>query len=475
MAADLHDRHKHQDNWTGRLGFLLATIGSAVGIGSIWKFPYEAGSNGGGAFVLFYLAGLVLVVVPLMLAEFAIGRAGGGDCGTSIARVCDMAGLQPVRPAPGSRSGRRWAMVGTLGVITGFLILSFYAVIGGWTFGYALETMLQGLPGTAPQAVQQRYDDFLASPGRMLMFHAVFMAATTAIVARGISGGIEAASRVLMPLLLALMLGLAAYSVIEGDAMAALRFLFVPDPAHFTARTALDALGLGFFSIGVGQGLMITYAAFAGERVNLRQIALWSVLADTVISFLAGIAVFPLVFAFNLDPASGPGLVFVTLPLAFARMPFGTLAAIAFFLLLFVAALASAISLLELVVAMLRRRTGWSQVRASLITAAACYIAGMATVFSFNLWAHWHPLQGLAWAGALSGGTYFDLLDYLTSNILLPLGGLGTVIFAGWVMPARVLVDQLHLSAAGAAAMQVLLRWVAPLAMLALALASVTG
>lgn len=467
MAADTADTSGRQDHWSGRAGFLLATIGSAVGIGSIWKFPYEAGANGGGTFVLFYLAGLVLVVVPLMLAEFAIGRVGQADCASSLARVAAMA----ARPHAGD-SGRRWALIGMLGVLTGFLILSFYAVIGGWTLGYALETVLMGLPGSEAAAVQQRYEQFLASPGRMLIFHAVFMAATVAIVARGIAGGIETASKVLMPLLLALMLGLAAYSMIEGDAVAALRFLFVPDPAFFTARTALDALGLGFFSIGVGQGLMITYAAFAGPRVKLREIAFWSVLADTGISLLAGMAVFPLVFAFQLDPASGPGLVFVTLPLAFARMPFGTLAAAAFFLLLFVAALGSAISLLELVVALVRRRTGWSQLQASLVAGGSCFVAGVATVFSFNLWSDWYPLAGQAWAGALAAGTFFDVLDHVTSNLLLTLTGLGMVLFAGWVMPVAVLAEQLEMSERAARQMVMLLRWVAPMGIAGVVLGS---
>lgn len=449
-----------QDHWSGRLGFLLATIGSAVGIGSIWKFPYEAGANGGGAFVLLYLLGLALIVVPLLLAEFAIGRAGRSDCGESLSAVT---------------GGRRWAWVGALGALTGFLILSYYAVIGGWTLAYAVDTALQGLPGDDPRAVQARYDDFLDSPWRMLAFHAMFMGATMAIVARGVGTGIETACKVLMPVLFTLMLGLAAYSIVEGDVGAALRFLFLPSLEHVTARTALDALGLGFFSIGVGQGLMITYAAFAGPEVNLRQVALWSVAADTAISLLAGLAVFPVVFALGLDPASGPGLVFVTLPIAFARMPFGVVAASAFFLLLFVAALASAISLLELVVPMIRRRTGWSQARAAVTIALLCYVAGIATVLSFNLWSGWHPLAGQAWAGAQAQGTFFDLLDYLTSNLLLPAVGLGIAIVAGWVMPRQVLVEQLQLRPSGALVLGLLLRWVVPAGIAAVAVASVWG
>jgi NSS family neurotransmitter:Na+ symporter len=271
--------------WSGRAGFVLATIASAVGLGSIWKFPYEVGENGGAAFVLFYVLGLALAVV------------------------------------------------------TGVLVLSFYSVIGGWTLAYAFDPALP-------------YDTLLAGPGRMAAWPALFLALAALVVARGVGGGIEVASKVLMPLLVLLMLALTAYGVVAGDVGATLRYLFRLDLSGFSALGALEALGLGFFSIGVGFGLMITYAAYAGARIDLRQVALWSVGADTAISLAAGFAVFPLVFANGLDPASGPGLVFVTLPLAFARMPFGDVAAVAFFALLFVAALASAISLLELAVAL---------------------------------------------------------------------------------------------------------------------------
>lgn len=449
------------DHWSGRLGFLLATIGSAVGIGSIWKFPYEVGSNDGGAFVLCYVAGLVLIVVPLMFAEFAIGRRGGGDPGASLRAV-----------ARAGNSSGHWSLVGLMGVGTGFLILSFYAVIGGWTLGYAIETAANGLAGANPQTVKARYDLFLASPGRMTLYHAIFMAATAVIVARGVAHGIETASKILMPVLGVLMLALAGYSIVEGDFTATLRYLFVPDLAHLTARTALDALGLGFFSIGVGLGLMITYAAHAGIEVDLKQIAIWSVVADTAISFLAGFAVFPVVFAHGLDPASGPGLVFVTLPLAFAQMPFGALAASAFFLRLFVAALASAISMLELVVAMLVRRFEWSQSQATAIAAGVCFVAGIATVLSFNLWSGWHPLEGITAKPSLASATLFDLLDYLTSNVLLPAGGFGLAVFAGWVMPQRLLTEELGLSPAGTQVLRVLLRYVAPAGIAAVALGS---
>jgi NSS family neurotransmitter:Na+ symporter len=411
--------------WSGRAGFILAAIGSAVGLGSIWKFPYEVGANGGAAFVVFYLAGLLVAVVPLMFAEFAIGRRGRGDAAASIAALA---------AAYGARPGWRWA--GALGVLTGLLVLSFYSVIGGWTLAYAIDPA-------------RSYQGLLASPARMIAYHALFLAATVAIVARGVGRGIEATAKVLMPLLVLLMIALASYSAFYGDLAATVRFLFKLDASAFTARAALDALGLGFFSIGVGFGLMITYAAYAGKDIDLRQAAVWSIAADTAISLLAGFAVFPVVFANALDPASGPGLVFVTLPLAFARMPFGALAAAAFFVLLFVAALASAVSMLELAVAPVTRTFGCSRARASLGVAAACFAAGLATVFSFNLWSHWKP-------------TAFETLDHLTSNVLLPISGFAMALFAGWALPKAVLAEELRMTRRGAALLRGLLRWLTP-------------
>ncbi len=445
--------------WSGRTGFVLATIGSAVGIGSIWKFPYEVGANGGSTFVLLYVLGLVLVVVPLMLAEFAIGRRGRADPAGSIAAVAQAAG-----------SSRRWAAAGVLGVLTGYLILSFYSVIGGWTLGYAVETALYGLPGADPRAVAARFDAFLASPWQMLGWHALFMAASAGVVVRGVEKGIETAAKVLMPLLVALMLLLAAWSIAEGDLAATLRFLLEPDLRHLNARTALEALGLGFFSIGVGLGMMITYAAYSGAEISLKQVVVASVAADTVISLLAGLAVFPIVFAHGLDPASGPRLVFVTLPLAFAGMPFGTTAAIAFFALLCVAALASAISLLELVVALLMRQMRWRRATAVAIAASSCFAAGIATVLSFNAWAHWRPLASL---GIASSATFFDVLDQLTSNLMLPLGGLAIALFAGWAAPQRLLAEELRLGPTGARALRFALRYVAPLGIAAATLSAI--
>ena len=421
-----------RDRWSGRVGFILATIASAVGLGSIWKFPYELGANGGGAFLFFYVLGLALVVGPLMLAELVIGRRGRLDAALSMASL-----------AAANGASRRWGAVGGLGVIVSSLILSYYSVIGGWAIAYTVDAAVGGLPAGGAKAIQAQFDSFLHSPSRTLGYHTLFMAIIAAIVARGIAGGIELAVKVLMPVMIVLMIVLGCYSLLVGDTAADLHFLFVPDFAHVSPRTALEALGLGFFSIGIGYATMMTYAAYADRRIDLGQAALWTLIADTAISLVAGLAVFPLVFAHHLDPAGGPGLVFVTLPLAFADMRFGREAAVAFFACLGVAAIASAISLLEMPVAFLSRRFGWSRPWATLIAATACWLAGFATIYSFARWENWRPLAAV---GLFSGATVFDLIDGLSTNALLPTAGLGISLFAGWVLPAQVLMAELGLA-----------------------------
>lgn len=446
--------------WQSRSGFVLATIGSAVGIGSIWKFPYEVGANGGGAFVLAYVVGLVVVVVPLLLAELVIGRRGRADAAASIERVARDAG-----------AGRRWSGLGVLGATTAFLVLSFYAVIGGWAISFALETLWSGLPSGSDE-VTARFDALLASPGRMAAASAAFLAVVGLIVGRGVERGIERSMKVLMPLLVALVAALAVWSLRTGDAAAALRFLFRPDIGELGAAGVLDALGLGFFSIGVGLGIMVTYGSYSDGSVRLRTVALASVAGDTVVSVLAGLAIFPVVFANDLDPAGGAGLAFVSLPMAFDAMPGGRWAALAFFTMLAVAAIGSAVSMLECVVAVVGRRTGWRRSTATVASGAACFVAGLATVLSFNRWADVRPL---GWVARYADATIFDLLDDLTSQLLLPLGGLGFAVLVGWVLPASVLGDGLGVGARELRLLRVALRYVAPVLVVAAAALAVAG
>ncbi len=435
------------DRWRSRAGFICSAMGSAIGLGSIWKFPYEVGANGGGAFMAFYLLGLGLIVFPLLLLEFAVGRQGGSHAIASLAAV-----------AAESRASTRWALVGLAGVVGSIVILSYYSVIGGWALAYVVDTVANGLPSSA-DLTQARLDALLASPLRIAAYHLLFLGLTAVVVARGIANGIERASLYLMPILTVLVILLAAYSIAHGDLGAAVRFLFRLDLDRLSARVALEAIGLGFFSIGVGLAVMITYAAYADPAFDLRHVAIITLVSDTAISIVAGLAVFPVVFAEGLDPASGPGLMYVTLPLAFAHIPFGTAAAAAFFILLSVAALSSAISLLEMPVVVAHRELRWSRPASTAAAAVLCWALGLPSVLSFNLWAEWRPL---AWLPGLASLSVFDALDHLASNVLLPLGGLALALFGGWVMSPPLLVRQLGLSRSGGRVLVVLLRYVVP-------------
>lgn len=445
------------ERWSGHLGFILAAVGGAVGLGSIWKFPYEAGANGGGTFILFYVAGLVLAVLPLMLIEVAIGRRGRAGPAESLAAIAREAGRSP-----------HWRWAGVFGVLTGGLILSFYAVIGGWTLGHAFEVVAGADMPRDPAEARRRFEAHLADPAAMTLHFTIFMAVTATIVSAGVASGIEAACRWMMPALVAVLLALAVFALVAGDGMAALRFLFAVDPQRITARAAVDALGLGFFSIGVGLGFMITYGAYAEPGIDLLRVVRVTMIADTMISLLAGFAVFPIVFAYGLDPASGPGLMFVTLPLAFARMPAGAVVAFAFYALLTTAATTSAISLLELVVAWLMNATRLSRRAATALAAATCWVAGLGTVLSFNRWSGWHPA---AFLPGFERATLFDLIDYATSNVMLPVGGILFAVFGGWVMTRAALAGELGLGARGVGVLRFVLRYVLPVLLPALLLA----
>lgn len=441
--------------WSGRMAFMLATVGSAVGLGSIWKFPYMVGENGGSAFLLVYLAGLVVLILPLMLAEFVVGRRGGGSAVGSIRAVAKESGASPA-----------WSIVGGWGVLTGFLILSFYAVIGGWTLAYIPISASDAFAGASPEAIGNVFGALLSDPDRLILWQGVFMALAIGTVAMGVISGIERMVTLLMPLMFVLLAGLVVYAVTTGDVAATFDFFFAPDFSKVTWSVALDAIGLGFFSIGVGIGVMITYAAYAERTISLTQAAVWTILADTFASFLAAFAIFPIVFGFGLDPAGGAGLMFTTLPAAFGQMGAGAIVGTAFFVLLAVSALASAISLLELSVSWAVERFKLARPLAALLIGGACFAVGLGTVWSFNKWADWHPL---AFIPAFEGKTFFDAIDFLTSNIMLPAGGIAIALFAGLFVARKVMGEELGIrNAATLGLLRFLLAVVAPLAILAI-------
>jgi len=446
-----------REHWSGRTGFILANVAAAVGLGSIWKFPYEVGTHGGGSFVICYVVGLIVIVLPLMLCELAIGRRGRSDAIQSVTVV-----------AAAVHVSKWWSLFAFLGVVTGLLILSFYSVIGGWAMAYLVDTVRHGLALQDAAGAKARFDALLNSPATLLLYHLAFMAIAVAIVARGVSKGIERASMILMPTLIALILALAIYAVIRGGFWPTWNYLFAFDLSAITPKIALEALGLGFFSIGVGLSIMIAYAAYADRNINLRQVATATLVSDTAVSFLAAFAIFPIVFAENLDPSSGPGLVFITLPLAFSHMPLGTTASIAFFALLLVAAIGSAISFLELATRPLQHVLECSRTTASVACGVVCWTLGIATVLSFNVWAGWFPLASIP---GFTRSTWFEVIDHLTSNVLLPVGGFGIAIFVGWAVPRAIIASELGLGGAALNVLYVLLRYVVPVGIAAASVA----
>lgn len=430
--------------WTSKLGFLLAAIGSAVGLGNIWRFSYVTAENGGGAFVLIYLAAIALVGLPVMIAEVLIGRAG---------RESPINSLRDL--ARDSRASKAWSLIGWSGLAAGVLILSFYCVIAGWTLSYTL-TYLLGLfsAGPAVSDAGAHFGALTASTGSLLFWHFLFVALTVFVVARGVEKGIEAAVRFMIPSLFLILLALVAYGISTGHFMHTLSYLFQPDFSKVTGQTLIAALGQAFFSLSLGMAGLMAYGAYVPDKLSLPKLCAIICAADTSVALLAGMAIFPIVFAFSLDPhTAGPGLVFVALPTAFAQMGWGDLYGLAFFVLLAFAAWSSTISLVEGGTAYLVERGLKRPVAATLLGGGAGLL-GVVSVLSFT---HWSEVR-------FFGRNLMDNIDFLASNLLLPLGGSAIAVFAGWILLEQRRREQLaDLSPAGYGLWRILVRFVAPI------------
>jgi neurotransmitter:Na+ symporter, NSS family len=408
--------------WSSRFAFILAATGSAVGLGNIWKFPYIAGQNGGGAFVLVYLLCVAAIGIPIMMAETMLGRRGRQSPINTMQTLAEEAKANP-----------NWHFLGWLGVVAGFLILSYYSVIAGWAGAYVVKSVSGDFSGASAEVTSSLFGDFVASPLQLLFWHTLFMVSTMIVVARGVQGGLEKSVRFLMPALFVLLLIMVGYAMSTDAYGQGIAFLFAPDFSRLSASGILTAMGQAFFTLSLGMGAIMVYGSYLPSHVSIARTSVIIAGADTVVALLAGIAIFPIVFANGLEPGSGPGLIFQTLPIAFGSMPGGAFFGMLFFILLVFAALSSSISLIEPAVAWLVENKNMSRRRACFWSGFVTWLLGLGTVFSFNLWADF----------TLFGNTFFDILDYLTANIMLPLGGLLLAVFAGWIMKQRASKEEL--------------------------------
>jgi len=435
------ERTSIHGQWSNRLMFILAATGSAVGLGNIWKFPYITGENGGGAFVAVYLACIAIVGVPIMMAEIMIGRRGRQS------PINTMRAL-----ANDESAGRGWVLLGWGGVLAGFFILSYYSVIAGWALSYVFRTAAGVFNGVTADGVQSIFSGLVSDPERLLAWHTLFMVMCMVVVARGVRHGLEKAVRILMPALFVLLLMLLGYAYNTGAFDQGLDFLFTPDfskvfykcemvnaveSCSFDGGPMLVAMGHAFFTLSLGMGAIMVYGSYMPKGSSITASATMIALLDTVVALVAGMAIFPIVFANGLETGSGPGLIFQTLPIAFGAMPGGHLFGTIFFVLLVFAAWTSGISLIEPAVAWLVENKSMTRVRASIWVGTCVWLLGLGSVFSFNIW------SGDGYQ--LFGKTFFDLLDYLTANIMLPLGGLLIAIFAGWSMSRGSSVDEFNM------------------------------
>lgn len=397
-----------REHWGSRLGFILAAAGSAVGLGNIWKFPYMAGVNGGGAFLLIYLALVFTIGLSVMLAEMVIGRMAEKNAIGAFKKL----------------KGGAWPLVGLCGVAAAFMILSFYSVVAGWTIAYMVKAITGDISSSDPAVLGAAFGGFIGGSISPLVYHAIFMALTVFVVLSGIGSGIERASKILMPALFVLLLILIVRAVTLPGAGEGLAFLLQPDFSKVTWNTVSDALSQAFFSLSLGMGAMITYGSYLSKKENIAGAAGWVTLLDTAVAVLAGLLVLPAVFAFGFDPAAGPGLTFITLPAVFAQMPFGEVFAFLFFLLLAIAALTSSVSILEVVVAYFVDDRAMNRKVASIIMGVIIFFLGIPSSLSMGLMAD----------TKFFGMTFFDLMDFISSKLLLPIGGLFISLFVGWVV-----------------------------------------
>ncbi len=446
-----------REGWSSRSAFIFAAVGSAVGLGNLWRFPAEAGANGGGAFVLFYILCVVLIGLPILLSETLIGRHGQASAPESVRRM-----------AYESKKSSHWGAFASMGVLGAFMVLSFYCVVGGWVLYYigvfAQDLFTSGLAGGAFEGraagdIEALLPNLFGNGMLMVGLLFLFMAVTLYFVARGVSSGIEFVATWLMPAFFILFLSITVYGAFTGAFAEALAYLFTFEPEKLTGSVMLAAVGQAFFSLSLGVAGMITYGAYVGRDVNLAGTSVIIGAADTAVALLAGLCIFPIVFAAGLESNGGPGLMFQTLPIAFQQMPGGSFVGLLFFIMVGFAALTSSVGLLEAPTAWTKEKFNLSRIAASCLVAFAALVLGALAALSFNDLAEFHPLDFIP---IFEGQGMFDVLDGVTAKFLMPIGAIMTSIFVGWVADKRLIDGENGLDGGLHQFWRFLVRWLCP-------------
>lgn len=430
--------------WSSRMTFILAATGSAVGLGNIWKFPYITGENGGGAFVLIYLVCILLAGIPVMIAEVLMGKRARTSPVMAAEQLAEESGVS-----------RQWRWVGIMGVVAGFLILSYYSVIAGWALAY-LPKMLTGtfvgIDGAGSGGV---FEQHLAKPGVLLIWHTLFMVMTMFVVITGVTRGLGKAVEILMPVLFVLLLILLGFSIAEGEFLQALTYLFAPDFSKISMAAVLEALGHAFFTLSIAMGAIMAYGSYMPDDAPIGRTVLAVAIMDTCVALVAGMAIFPMVFASPaIEPGQGPGLLFVSLPIAFGAMPAGIFFGTLFFALVSIAAWTSSISLIEPAVAWVVDKGKATRLQAGILLGGLCWAVGVGSVLSFNLWSEAKLFDRFNW---------FEFSDFVTANIMLPVGGILMAIFIGHLFSQKAIREEMDMSDKLLSLWLFVLKWVSPI------------
>ena len=418
------NRTSSHGEWSSRTAFILAATGSAVGLGNIWKFPYITGENGGGAFVLIYILCVMFIGIPIMLAEVYLGKRGRLNPIASIKYISEK-----------ENRSKNWKIIGLIGILAGILILSYYSVIAGWTMAYATRAAFGVINNIDAVGATSMFNDFVSDPERLLAWHTIFSIMTAIVVSKGVKSGLESAVIRLMPALLVLLLALVIFSAIEGDFLNGVKFMLYPDFSQVTWKTILIAMGQAFFSLSLGMGALMVYGSYLSKEISIPQTCVIVASLDTLVALLAGLAIFPIVISSGLEMTQGPGLIFQTLTVAFGAMPGGQLFGTLFFILLIFAAWTSSISLIEPMIIWMIEKYNLTRIQAAIISSGLAWLLGIGTIISFNIGSEIKIFDM----------NIFQTLDYLTSNILLPLGGIMITMYVSWFISKESIDKELNI------------------------------